>query len=97
MEEKKEVRPLPVIKIIKDTFEAVWQNKEVYLRTLAIYVLISASIDVYWYLTEKADLWLLFIPSVFVGVWFALTCHRLILLGETSVPKFGLYVLSQRT
>ena len=98
------MKPLPVIAIIKETLLTVWQKRFVLFRALIVTGLAMAALDVAMRHSLKSVGWgsflLLFALDVILGgalfVLFAITCHRLVLLGETSVPQYGLLSWTSR-
>jgi hypothetical protein len=99
------LKRLPVISIIKETLLVVWQKRFVLSRALIATGLASATLDVAMRHGLKDVSWvsllLLFALLYVILGWvlfalFAITCHRIVLLGETSVPKYGLLSWTSR-
>lgn len=90
------VSKLPVISILRDTLRAVYNQRLPLFRTLAAPAAILAAVDTYLLscLVEDPGTAGILLSLVFYLVGFtifAVTAHRVILLGETAVPKYGLY------
>jgi hypothetical protein len=90
---------LPVVAITKETLLIVWQKRLVLLRALAGAALALAVLDTAMRHglrgVGSVALVLLFTVLYVALSWalftlFAVTCHRIVLIGETSVPKYGL-------
>jgi hypothetical protein len=94
------VRKLPVIAVIKETLVIAWQKRLVLFRALIATAIALAVLDTSMRHGLKGVgsvslVWLLTLLYVVLS-WalytlFAVTCHRIVLLGGTSVPKYGLY------
>ncbi len=93
------MKRLPVIAIIKETLLVVWQKRFVLVRALMATALALAALDVAMRHGLKGvgsvSLLSLFVLLYVILAWavctlFAVTCHRIVLLGETSVPEYGL-------
>lgn len=91
--------PLPVRDILFNALMVPWQQRTVLLRTLFLPVL-------GWVLLTRLgqdwarDSWLRMIPIsiawAILYTYFAVTCHRLVLIGEQAVPRFGLTAFTPR-
>lgn len=99
------MKPLPVIAIIKETLLTVRQKRLVLFRALIVTGLAMAALDVAMRHGLKSVGWvsflLLFALLYVILGWalfalFAITCHRLVLLGETSIPRYGLLSWTSR-
>jgi len=98
------LKRLPVIAIIKETLLVVWEKRFVLFRALMATVLASATLDVAMRHGLKGVSWvslllLLFLYATLgsaIFALFAITCHRIVLLGEVSVPKYGLLSWTSR-
>lgn len=99
------MKQLPVIAIIKETFLLVWKGRFALFRALIVTGLAMTALDVA--LTESlkgpeesstmlAPVLLYLLLGWGLFVLFATTCHRIVLLGEASVPKYGLLSWTRR-
>jgi hypothetical protein len=99
------LRKLPVITIIKEALLIVWQKRLVLFRALVATAIAMAALDTSMryglrgvgpvslvLLLKLLDM----ILSGALSTLFAVTCHRIVLLGDTSVPKYGLYSWTSR-
>ena len=86
-------KKLPVINTLKKAFLLVKRNANSLIKSLlpsGILILFLNLIDQFEYLPEgKPILLLFFVVSSVLFTLFAITCHRTILLGNESVPKYG--------
>jgi hypothetical protein len=93
-------KTLPVIDIMKTAFSVSWFSKFKLLRTLIIpYLIIVALEAIQPLIVLKVGMVAgsgLRILKLIVYALFAVSCHRLILLGDTSIPKFGLIIPGKR-
>ena len=85
---------LPVWNILRDTFLIPWRHPREFLRPLALPGLVIAVFTIGWDLTKgrmPAPVgWLIYAAYGAVFTVFAVSCHRLVLLGpsaETLAPK----------
>jgi len=91
---------IPVISIIRNSFAIPWSKRATMLRALLPISLIMIALR----MGDSVILAELGFVAEFVTrilYWmvitvFAVTCHRLILLGDDSVPKYGLRKWSKR-
>jgi len=83
----------------------VWQKRFMLFRALIATALAMAALDVAMRHGSKGvggvSLVILLVFLYWILVWavytlFAVTCHRIVLLGETSVPKYGLLSWTSR-
>lgn len=94
------MRRLPVFETIRSAIEIIWQKRVALAKALLITAVVQSSVQVISgdFLDRKE--WLPQIATLLlqgvVFVVFAVICHRLVLLGEGSVPRFGLYSWSGR-
>ncbi len=89
--------PLPVIKVIKQATSLLWEKRFIILRDLIGTGLVLAALDTALGRASNLLLKLLFLfAHGLIFTLFAITCHRIILLGETSVPSFGIHSWSRR-
>ena len=101
--------PLPVIAIIRAAFQFVWGNKSRMIRALfipaaATLVLINVPQFINWLALSVSAFfrfqvlfgWLSFLIQMLPYILFAITCHRLALIGDDSVPKYGLLTWTKR-
>ena len=95
---------LPILEIIKHTFSIFEKNKFSILRALIIpYLMMTALIYIEPYLVAKVTTLITFIIGFvfallehFIASLFIISCHRLILLGSSSIPKYGLIIPKKR-
>lgn len=81
------------------TFGYVFEYWKTLGKALLIPFLLLLAIDLYEYEMESPNVGLvilLTIISVFLNAIFAITTHRVVLLGPDSVPTWGLYKLTGR-
>lgn len=96
--------PLPVFTIIRAAFQFVWKKKLRMARALLIPVIAIWAVDQLPFSDERSILstdpiWvgcLLFLIQTIPYLLFAVTCHRLALLGDQSVPEYGLWKWTMR-
>jgi len=95
------LKQLPVIATVKEAIQLVWRRRFVVFRALIGTSLVLAAIDVVkihfmqtlgWFGWLVLDL----VIYSFVFTLFAVTCHRLVLLGDASVPRYGLHSWTSR-
>jgi hypothetical protein len=95
---------LPVLSIMRNAFAIPWRKRAVMFRALLPTSVILIALDrlANSFKGEPQNLVSLAVLCVSSILWFvvtplfAVTCHRLILLGEGSVPKHGLMTWSRR-
>jgi hypothetical protein len=99
--------PIPVLRIILDSIQFVWNKKSRMLRALLIP---SAAIFILQSSTQLTHLissdpgfsghalfgWFSFLIQAALYALFAITCHRLALIGNDSVPDYGLLTWTKR-
>jgi len=99
------LKRLPVIEIINEALLMVWQKRFMLFRALMATALAMAALDVAMRYGLKGvggvSLVILLVFLYWMLAWavytlFAVTCHRIVLLGETSVPKYGLLSWTSR-
>jgi len=93
-------RRLPVVEVLKAALLVPWENLSRLFTALWITAVLLAGIDV------VSDNWLVnfgFVPQMVllivygaISTLFAITCHRIVLLGPDSVPKHGVLQWSKR-
>lgn len=94
MRDKLMQTPLLAAAILKDALVALVRNWRPLALALIVPVLglavvrqVSISFG-----ASQAALWLLLAPQLFFYVLFAMSCHRIVLLGETALPnRLGVY------
>ena len=89
--QKMNTNKLPVFRIIKESFALLIRNWKPFSQGLApsyaVILILSISQSVL-----KIDSTLLFsILIAIASVFFAISCHRLTILGHASIPRFGIY------
>jgi hypothetical protein len=89
--------PLPVIRIICDAFQFVWDRRTRLLYALAVPVALLLVVDHAFTLANKDPLKFVqaFIQMA-IYILFAITCHRVALIGDEGVPHYGLRSWSLR-
>jgi hypothetical protein len=91
---------LPVLRIIKHAFSISWEKKLYLLRTLIVpYFLLISLGSIQPYMGSKLRILTGFstmILSSLVYAVFVVSCHRLILLGDSSIPRFGIIIPGKR-
>jgi len=83
--------PLPVIETIRDAFQFVWDKRTRLLCALAVLMVILLVVE--HAVTLANDNPLKFVQAFIkmaLYCLFAITCHRLVLLGDPGVPDYGL-------
>jgi hypothetical protein len=83
--------PLPVTAIICNAFQFVWDKRIRLLCALAILVAILFAVEHAITLANNDPLkWVQAFIKMALYILFAITCHRLVLLGDQGVPNYGL-------
>jgi len=97
---KTKSHPLPILPIVQEAFNMAWKKRSVLLRALLVPFIISILLTfVHNHYSDSMGLKFDIPYRVVQGIVFtilAITCHRLVLLGDSSVPKFGIYAWSMR-
>lgn len=101
--------PLPVIRIILDTLQFVWDKRLRMLRALFIPATAALLLTFFPFLTHLISQtvnppfyrellfgWLYFLIQLAPYTLFAITCHRLVLIDDPGVPKYGLLKWTKR-
>jgi len=89
--------PLPVIKTIRNAFQFVWDKRARMLRALAIpAVLILVAELAFTFANDDPLKWVQAFILIAIYTLFAITCHRLALIGDEGVPDYGLLTWTQR-
>jgi len=99
--------PLPVIRIILNALQFVWDKKFRMVRALlipaaAIFVLEFTPHLTHWVSSDPSASghalfgWLSFLIQTALYTLFAITCHRLALIGDPGVPDYGLLTCTKR-
>jgi hypothetical protein len=88
---------LKFTKIALEAISSVYFYKWVLLRTLAFPFIVGIFLE----LIQSEDIgslirWFCVILTIIVQTFIAITTHRIILLGQDSIPKWGLYKWSFR-
>jgi hypothetical protein len=93
-------KPLPVIEIIIHTLSIFWKSKTSIIAALIIPYIVMGLIEILQpYIVIKMGRLMGFaltLLSSLVYALFAVSCHRIILLGSSAIPKFGLIIPSMR-
>lgn len=90
---------LPVLAILAAAFIVPWNNKERFIQALAITFTVLVVIDyMSVFYTDDSLLFSIayIVINLFVYVGFAVTCHRIVILGNESVPVSGIVFWSKR-
>lgn len=92
-------KKLPLLKIIIGAFTFTWFYKSVFMRNLIwpitgmiIIRLLWMYVDVDW---SIRFFWVTYFLHCIFFAFFAITCHRTVLLGEGSVSEYGFYKWTQ--
>ncbi len=93
-------KPLPMLQIIKRAASIVWNDKFNLLRALVIpYIMMILIENFLPHIVVKLGI----VTGLVIGVLkslvyaqFVVSCHRLILLGGNSIPKFGIIIPRKR-
>jgi len=89
--------PLPVVEVIRDTFQFVWDKRARMLRALLIpAVLMLVAEQAFTFANDDPLKWAQVFIITAIYVLFAITCHRLALMGDQGVPDYGLRTWTQR-
>ena len=96
----REPYPIPVLSIVRDALIIPWHKRATMFRALLPVSVVRIASDLIWHLTPQELSWASTFVSWIVFVLalavFAITTHRLILLGDGSVPRYGLAKWSSR-
>jgi len=81
--------PLSVGKVVMGAFLVPWWNRRAFARALAVPLVSLAVLTLSWYYANEFlpnfVKWLLYVLYGLLFALFAVTCHRLLLLGSESV------------
>jgi hypothetical protein len=89
--------PLPVIRIICDAFLFVWDKRVRMLRALAIPVALLFVVGhTFTFADDDPWKWAQMFVQTALYILFAITCHRLALIGDEGVPNYGLRTWTPR-
>jgi hypothetical protein len=88
------INRLPIVEILKLAAKQVWLNREALVQGCAVPVAIIALTRfpwlIPWFGTPIGIL--LALPQLVASLLFTMTCHRILMLGESSIPnKWGVY------
>ncbi len=84
---------LPVKRIITHAFLIPWVMRKVLLRSILFPILLLVIVDIAAWALDSPDgivIFLLGLASFIFYAFLAVTCHRIVLMGENSVPPFGI-------
>lgn len=97
-------KPLPTWPILREACLLPWNRRQHFRRLLIIPVIVTALINIadpYWpegkepfATTLIVFIW--FLPQFLIFTFFAVSCHRSVLIGESSVSRFGVRGWSMR-
>ena len=97
---KKNMQNLPVNRIVKEAVLIVWRKRFMLLQALIGTGVALASLDMARNHALEKPHWvfvLLFsVSSAIIFTLFAVTCHRIILMGEATVPRYGIHSWTRR-
>jgi len=91
--------------ILRDTFASVFEKKDTLFKalivpTILLVILHQFTSDIKMMMNNDIVNYYIFVPSIIFIIIFnitiAITTHRILLLGNDSVPKWGLFKLSNR-
>ena len=91
---------LPILHIVLNVIKELKERKGVLFQRLVILALIMTAFESLTdFFIAEANFRVLIVYWLIYGMvftLFAVTCHRVIILGPDSVPKYGLYSISMR-
>lgn len=92
---------LPIFRILYDTILTTWDKRYSLLNSLVIFSIILSIINILTdvIIDNNYQIYLFYILCVFQSIlltFFAVTCHRVILMGSNSVPKYGMFSWTNR-
>lgn len=90
---------LSILRIISQAFIVPWEHRRALLSKLFIPIFFLVLLDtIEWNESESLNITdsVVITVSILLYVYFAVTCHRIIILGSESVPSFGLRKWSMR-
>ena len=85
-----EQRRLPIVKVLFEAFSTPWVLRTAFIKKLSIPILLligSSYLEVY---LDGISGYLLAFVGYLIYAFFAVTCHRIIILGPNSVPELGI-------
>ena len=95
------MRPLPVRSLVNEAAQVVWAKRATLFPALigsgfALVMLDTAALQVVgehprWFLIATIEL-----LRAVLATWFAVTCHRIILLDHGATPRYGIHSWSGR-
>ena len=83
---------LPIKNILTDAFVIPWNEKALFLHTLALPILALVSVWAIWFFVKPENLLLNYTFVLLYSLafcYFAVTCHRLILLKNDSQHSYN--------
>lgn len=80
-------KSLSVSKIIYRSFSVVWEKRLRMFQGLTLPILLIVAIR---YFSNDEKPWIATICLIPIFSLFAVSCHRLVLLGDNAIPKYGL-------
>lgn len=88
---------MEALKIIKEAILSIAELKNVLMRALVIHLAVLLVIDAAYYLDiSKVGEALLSMADAAICILVAITTHRVLLLGPSSVPGYGIISISKR-
>lgn len=83
-----------LVSLIGNAFQLAWQKKKQFLNVLLIPLVVLTLLSTYLYYREDELSLLHYLPIGIIQLLFfsifAITCHRLVIIGDESVPRFGI-------
>jgi len=93
------MKPLPIRAVVREALQIVWHRRARLFQALITAGLVLIALDMRPSYLSIED-WrldaLLAVANIVVFTLFAITCHRIVLLGQTATPKYGIRSWSQR-
>ena len=88
---------MEALRIIKAAFLSITELKHVLMKALVFHLVVLLAIDAAYYLEiSKAGEVLLSMADTAICALVAITTHRILLLGPSSVPEYGVTTISKR-
>ena len=89
--------PLPVIRVIRDAFQFIWDKRTRLLCALAVPVALMFVVEYAFTFSQNDPLmWIQVFIQMAIYILFAITCHRLAIIGDSGVPNYGLLTWTKR-
>lgn len=82
---------LPMVKVLLGAFVVPWWQRKAFVRALAVPVFALMLLTVAWEVVGSGLSgvinWVLYLVYGALFTWFAVACHRLVLLGPAALPQ----------